>query len=61
MFTDSLLQNARKLARVDVFGEPASNAAYGTALKYELEKLGHYVHLGLLDMKAILERMYDVA
>lgn len=61
VFTDSLLQNARKLARVDVFGEPASNATYATALKCELEKLGHYVHLGLLNMKAILERMYNVA
>ncbi len=46
VFTDSLLQNTRKEARTDVFGSPETNATYAMALKVELQKKGHGVHVG---------------
>ena len=61
VFTDSLLQNTRKEARQDVFGKPETNATYAMALKVELEKKGHGVHVGVWDMKETLQNMYSVA
>ena len=49
MFTDSLLQNTQMIARAEVFGNPGTNATYATALKCELEKRGHYVHLNMVN------------
>jgi hypothetical protein len=60
VFTDSLLQNTRKLVRQDVFGSPETNATYAMALKVELEKQGHCVHVGVWDMKETLKNMYTV-
>ncbi len=41
VFTDSLLQNTRKLARIELFGDPKTNATYAPALESELKKHGH--------------------
>lgn len=60
VFTDNLLQNTRKLARQEVFGDPATNATYAIALKCDLEKRGHDVYLGLLDRSATLKKIYNV-
>lgn len=60
VFTDSLLQNTRALAREEVFGDPATNATYAMALKCELEKRGHYVHVGTVNRQVTLQKIYDV-
>ena len=60
VFTDNLLQNMRKLVREDVFGDPTTNATYALALKCELEKRGHDVHVGLLDRSATLKNIYNI-
>ncbi len=59
-FTDSLLQNTRALAREEVFGDPATNATYAMALKCELEKRGHYGHVGTVNRQVTLQKIYDV-
>ena len=60
VFTESLLQNTRKLARLQVFGDPATNATYALALKCELEKRHHDVHVALTDRSTTLKNIYNV-
>ena len=43
--TKTLVQNARRLARRDVFGNPDVNAKYILALRDEMDKLGHPVEV----------------
>jgi hypothetical protein len=43
VFTNALLQNARQLARMELFGTKEGNVKYVRALKIELEKRGHVV------------------
>jgi len=60
VFTDSLLQNTRTAAREEVFGKPEINATYAMALKCELEKRGHYVHVGTVNRQLTLMNIYNV-
>lgn len=41
----------------DIFGDPITNETYALALKCELEKCGHDVHVGLLDWSATLKNI----
>jgi len=60
VFTDSLLQNTWSEARKEVFGDAKSNATYATALKAELEKRGHHVHLSLVNRNHTLKNILNV-
>jgi hypothetical protein len=55
IFTNSLLQNTCMLPRKEIFGDPATNATYALALKCELEKHDHLVHISMLDRKQTLK------
>ena len=60
VFTDNLLQNTRKMARNDVFGDALTNATYAIALKCEMEKRGHSAHVGLSDRSETLKNIYNL-
>ena len=60
VFTESLLQNTRTLAKEEIFGDPKTNATYVFALKCEMEKNGHKVSLKMCDRKTTLENIYNV-
>jgi hypothetical protein len=44
-FTESILQDAKSAARMQLFGSPAINVRYAEKVKNELEKLGHIIRL----------------
>lgn len=60
VFTDNLLQSSPKLAREDVFGDPATHVSYAMVLKCELEKQGHDAHIWLLDGSETQKTIYNV-
>ena len=43
--TNSLLQNAKKQAKIELFGLPCINVQYATALGDQMEAEGHNVRL----------------
>ena len=45
LLTNSLLQNAREKAKIDIFGLPHLNVQYATGLHAEMEAQGHNVLL----------------
>ena len=42
-FTESILQEAKSAARMQLFGSPGINVTYTETVKDELQKLGHIV------------------
>jgi hypothetical protein len=42
-FTESILQEAKSAAQMQLFGSPAINVRYAETVKDELQKLGHIV------------------
>jgi hypothetical protein len=55
--TKSILQNARTMARVAVFGDGRVNAKYVLALKSELELRGHFVDVLFANREQTLNRL----
>jgi len=55
--TKTLLQNAQRLARCDVFGNPDENAKYILALRDEMEKLGHPVEVFAINRDQAIKRL----
>jgi len=55
--TKTLIQNARRLARSEVFGNPEINAKYILALRDEMDKLGHPVELFGVNRENAINRL----
>ena len=60
VFTDNLLQGARKVVRKELFGTDEDNVQYSMALKRMLEDKGHKVMVDTTTRKEVLQSMYDV-
>ena len=52
--TNNLLQNARSLTKLAVFGDPLQNVQYAKALCDELKKEGHDIIMVTKDARSIL-------
>lgn len=59
-FTKSILQSARTMARMAIFGDGRVNAKYVLALKAELELRGHFVDVLFSDREQALRRLMIV-
>ena len=55
--TASLLQNARKLSRDEIFGDPSQNVYYIKGLVNKMEEAGHDVHLVLKNNIEVLKML----
>ena len=55
--TKTVIQNARRLARREVFGNPEINAKYILALRDEMDKLGHPVELFVVNRENAINRL----
>ena len=60
VFTDNLLQNARKRVREELYGTPERNVQYTYHLKAAMEQRGHPVKVYVTDKKNTQRAMYDV-
>jgi hypothetical protein len=60
VFTDNLLQGARKAVRKELYGTDEDNVQYTKALKLMLEDKGHKVMVDTTTRKEVLQSMYDV-
>ena len=60
VFTENLLQGARKAVRKELYGTDDDNVQYTMALKLMLENNGHKVMVDTTSRKAVLQSMYDV-
>ena len=54
--TDGILQDARDLAKLSLFGSPADNVFYAKGAAAELRKLGHEVELIFEDRRSTLKK-----
>ena len=55
--TLNLLQNARTLTKVAVFGDPLHNVQYATALCEEIKKEGHDIVILTKDARSVLKEL----
>ena len=58
--TASLLQNARKLSRDEIFGDPANNVSYMKGLVDKMKEAGHDVNLVLKNNTEVLKMLERV-
>ena len=58
--TVSLLQNARKISRDKIFGDPPQNVYYIKGLVDKMEKASHDVHLVVKDHIEVLKMIERV-
>ena len=58
--TSSLLQNARKMSRDEIFGDPSRNVLYIKGLVEKMEEAGHDVHLVVKDHIEVMKMLERV-
>ena len=56
-FTESILQEAKSTARMQLFGSPGINVTYAETVKLELQKLGHIVRLAYTGRRETLKKI----
>jgi hypothetical protein len=59
-FTDSIIQDARAKAKLDIFGSPQDNVKYANHVARKLKDMGHFVELLYCKRSTVLSKLGHV-
>jgi hypothetical protein len=59
-FTDSIIQDARAKAKLDIFGKPEENVKYANAIAREMKDMGHMVEMLYSKRSKIISKLGHV-